>query len=305
MSATRGRVTGAEMVDRKRQKIGVLGGGQLAQMMITASHNLAHSLEVTTLSSEVCAFSNRCLIGNPSSAKHAARLLESVDVVTFESDGLDVDGIFPTDTLEKNPNVSFHPHLQTMRIIRDKYLQKCFFKCRNIPMGPFQTADGFNAKELSFPMMVKSRWMAYDGRGNILVESRNQLESGIAQLSVGVDSTQSNFRYHDPKTKLNAVEVEINRTCVYFESFVDFEMELAVMVVRDCNDALFSYPTTQTIQSDSICRAVIAPAPISADLLRKARELAERIVGCLEGCGVFGVEMFLLKNGKFILSSAL
>ena len=77
--------------------------------------------------------------------------------------------------------------------------------------------------------------------------------------------------------------------------------ELAVIVVKTKDDIL-SYPTVETIQENSICKLVYAPARnISRAVNKKAQELAKKTVAAFEGKGVFGVEMFLLPDDTLML----
>jgi phosphoribosylaminoimidazole carboxylase len=73
------------------------------------------------------------------------------------------------------------------------------------------------------------------------------------------------------------------------------------MVVKT-KDGVLSYPTVETVQENSICKLVYAPARnISDTINRKAQELARNAVAAFEGKGVFGVEMFLLEDDSLLL----
>ena len=76
---------------------------------------------------------------------------------------------------------------------------------------------------------------------------------------------------------------------------------MAIIVVKT-KDSILSFPTVETIQEDSICKLVYAPARnISNTINRKAQELARNAVAAFEGKGVFGVEMFLLEDDTLLL----
>lgn len=73
------------------------------------------------------------------------------------------------------------------------------------------------------------------------------------------------------------------------------------MVVKTKDDVL-SYPTVETVQEDSICKLVYAPARNVSDAInQKAQEMARKAVSAFEGKGVFGVEMFLLEDDSLLL----
>jgi len=78
-------------------------------------------------------------------------------------------------------------------------------------------------------------------------------------------------------------------------------MEVAVIVVKT-KDSVLSYPTVETVQENSICKLVYAPARNISDTVNwKAQELARNAVAAFEGKGVFGVEMFLLEDDTLLL----
>ena len=82
----------------------------------------------------------------------------------------------------------------------------------------------------------------------------------------------------------------------------DFKMELAVMVVKT-KDQVLSFPTVETIHEDNICKLTYAPARgVSSEVNKKAQELAKTAVACFWGKGVFGVEMFLTKEGDLLIN---
>lgn len=74
------------------------------------------------------------------------------------------------------------------------------------------------------------------------------------------------------------------------------------MIVVKTKDSVLSYPTVETVQEDSICKLVYAPARNVSDAInKKAQELARNAVAAFEGKGVFGVEMFLLEDDSILL----
>jgi hypothetical protein len=169
-----------------------------------------------------------------------------------------------------------------IRIIQDKFNQKQHLQVRGLPVAPFlqidPTIDSINhaSQRLGLPLMLKSRTLAYDGRGNYVVRSLSQASEA-----------------------LNALK---NKP-LYCEKWVPFVKEIAVMVVRSTSGEVRSYPAVETIHKDNICHLVFAPLrskdPAVAD---RARAVAEAAIRTFDGAGVFGVEMFLLADGDIKLS---
>lgn len=103
---------------------------------------------------------------------------------------------------------------------------------------------------------------AYDGRGNFVVKSADQLAEGVAALG-GYGS-------------------------VYAEKWAPFVKELAVMVVRSRDGSVVSYPVVETIHKDNICHVTEAPANVPEAIQQRARQVAEQAVSSLSGAGIFG-----------------
>lgn len=134
-------------------------------------------------------------------------------------------------------------------------------------------------RRYGYPFVLKNALLAYDGRGNAVVDSPDSVEECYERLGGGSD--------------------------LYAERFVPFVKELAVMVVRGPSDgegeeALRTYPVVETVHRESICDVVICPAQIPCSVRDSAVEVAERAVGALRGCGVFGVELFMMADGQIL-----
>jgi phosphoribosylaminoimidazole carboxylase len=152
-----------------------------------------------------------------------------------------------------------------------------------VAVAPFEkvekTEEGIKgvAGRLGLPLMLKARTLAYDGRGNSPLQS---VESGDIQKSL-------EFLGDRP---------------LYAEGWAPFVKEVAVMVVRNTKGEVRSYDAVETVHRESILRVALAPLRAAGkgmeNVNERARELAEKAVGCLEGAGIFGVEMFLMEDGK-------
>eukprot|EP00669_Euglena_mutabilis_P002629 TRINITY_DN13301_c0_g1_i1.p1 TRINITY_DN13301_c0_g1~~TRINITY_DN13301_c0_g1_i1.p1 ORF type:complete len:414 (+),score=89.36 TRINITY_DN13301_c0_g1_i1:455-1696(+) len=123
--------------------------------------------------------------------------------------------------------------------------------------------------------MLKNRRLAYDGRGNAVAKTAEDVEGAFQRLG-GTD--------------------------VYAERWAPFVKELAVMVARSPDGTVLAYPVVESVQRDNICHIVTCPARIS----RNARERAERVafdaISTLTGAGIFGVELFLLPDDVVLLN---
>lgn len=133
------------------------------------------------------------------------------------------------------------------------------------------------AEKFGLPLMLKSRKGAYDGRGNTVLK-----ETSPAAISAAL-------------ADLGLTENDLGDT-LYAEGWINFNSEVAVMVVRSTTGETRAYPATTAIQTDSICRVVLVPARnVPADVRHRCEEVAMRAVDSLgDGAtGMFGVELFL------------
>lgn len=182
----------------------------------------------------------------------------------------------------------------TFPLTQDKFRQKQHLeRVARVPVAPYMEITGEKDVEealraFGLPLLLKRRRLAYDGRGNYTLRSAApaDIETAIAALGG------------------YAEEGAGNGGALYAEKFVEFSKELAVMVVRarkadmdagaPVEMAMHAYPVVETVHTDHICDRVIAPASIDAALTEEARAIAMSAVESLDGCGIFGVEMFLL-----------
>jgi len=74
------------------------------------------------------------------------------------------------------------------------------------------------------------------------------------------------------------------------------------MVARARDGTVVTYPLTVTEQRDSMCHTVVAPAPVAASVSEQALAVARKAISSLWGAGIFGVELFHMKDGSVLLN---
>ncbi|KAK6364611.1 hypothetical protein LTS17_012084 [Exophiala oligosperma] len=280
--------------------VGVLGGGQLGRMLVEAANRL--NIKVAVLDSENAPAkqinqiaSDLHVTGSFAKASDVRDLASRCDVLTYEIEHVDTKIL---EELEGEKALvdgtqwgRIQPSWKTIRTIQDKFLQKQHYAkyglstAKSIAVGTSHP-QGLKdiADELGYPLMLKSRTEAYDGRGNYPVRSVSDIEPALKALG--------------------------DRP-LYAEKWANFTMELAVMVIKTAQDAnidawesmTMAYPTVETVHEDSICKLVYAPARgVSKKVSQAAQELARRAVSTFTGTGVFGVELFLLEADSLVIN---
>jgi len=214
--------------------------------------------------------------GSFTNAEKILELAEKVDILTVEIEHVDVDVL---DKVAQTRKVHIHPSPSTIRLIQDKFNQKKHLQKAGIAVVEFfeipeatPNAVRVAIDKLGLPLMIKSRTLAYDGRGNFVLRHASQIEEALTTLK--------------------------DRP-LYAEKWVNFEREVAVMVVRTVNGTVTSYPAVETVHKDNICLLTFAPLRSSNPAaVADAQSLAESAVLTFEGAGIFGVEMFQLPDGS-------
>jgi 5-(carboxyamino)imidazole ribonucleotide synthase len=199
------------------------------------------------------------------------------DVLTLENEFIEYKVLEYIENLGKK----VMPSSYTISLIQDKLIQKEVLAKVGIPVPNFVQIHpiesyGKIAEKLGTKFLIKSRKMGYDGYGNFLVKNQKDFQTGQRKLSE---------RYID----------------LMAEELIDFEKELAVMVVRSKKE-IKVYPVVETIQKNHICHTVIAPAQISKKTSGLIKEIAVESVKIVKGFGIFGIEFFLSKQKKIYVN---
>ncbi|KAL4955634.1 AIR carboxylase-domain-containing protein [Aspergillus filifer] len=261
------------------RKVGILGGGQLGRMMVEAANKLniqCNVLDAENSPAKQISSHDGHVTGSFKEREAVRELAKKCDVITAEIEHVD------TYALEEVASqVKIEPSWQAIRTIQNKFNQKEHLAKHDIPMAEHRELAENTPEELAkageqlgYPLMLKSKTMAYDGRGNYRVNSKDDIADALEFLK---------------------------GRPLYAEKWAYFQKELAVMVIKT-KDSVLSYPTVETVQEDSICKLVYAPARNVPDSINQAaQKLARKAVATFEGKGAFGVEMFLLNDNSLLL----
>jgi|SRR3989344_1404352 len=261
-----------------QRTIGIVGGGQLGRMLTLAAKPLGFHVIVVnpTANSPAAQVGAEEIVADLYDPVALKQLAKRADYVTVEIEHLDADEL---ESISKN-GTPVNPTPATIRLIQDKLLQKQALKSWNIPIADFDAiTDEANAarllKRFGGKMIIKTRHGGYDGRGNMVVKSKADIKKAF-QLFAGRQ--------------------------LYAEAIVPFTKELAVMVAKSVSGHVSVYPVVQTIHERNICVEVLAPAPVSVVVRRRAEKIATKVADLLGSVGAFGIEMFLTKGGKVLVN---
>ncbi|HUQ47064.1 MAG TPA: 5-(carboxyamino)imidazole ribonucleotide synthase [Gemmatimonadaceae bacterium] len=253
-------------------KVGVLGAGQLGQMLASAGRNLG--FEFRFLAPDDHAPAGRyaeLIVADYSNEAALAHFCEGIDVATYEFESIPADAVrFVSD------RVPVYPPLAAIETAQDRALEKQCFENLKIPTAPFVVVAGMTEarqalEKTGTPAVLKTRVLGYDGKGQAVIKTRNE----IANAWVAVKGAAS-----------------------IVESWVNFSRELSIIGVRGRNGETAFYPLVENYHSEGILRFSIAPAPaVSAELQALAEEYARRLMDSLGYVGVLALELFQTESG--------
>jgi 5-(carboxyamino)imidazole ribonucleotide synthase len=251
-------------------KIGLLGGGQLGRMLLQAAVDLDLNIKILDPDPQApCAgMSNQFVQGSFQDYDTVYNFGKNCDLLTIEIENVNLQAL---NQLEAD-GVQVYPQPKVLEIIKDKRLQKQFYTQHNIPTAPYILVQ--NRAEIAentdfLPAFNKLGVGGYDGNGTQRISSAEQLHKAFDAPGL-------------------------------LEKPIDFEKELAVIVARNPNGQVCTYPTVEMVfhPEQNLVEYLFAPAQIDQNTDTQAQNLAKIVAEKLGIVGLLAVEMFLDKNGK-------
>ena len=256
------------------ERVGVIGGGQLAWMMAAEAPSLDIELIVQAeIDDPATSRVKEVVLGKVDDAKATADLTQKCEVITFENEFIDLEAL---RQLEQK-GVNFQPSLNTLAPLLDKYNQRSYLQSIDIPVPKFSLGSQKNdpVADYGFPFVLKARRHGYDGQGTFIVKNHPDLSGLVWSL---------------PYTEL------------LVEEFIPFERELGIIAARNASGDIAVYPVTETYQQNQVCHWTITPANVTEEVARSVKAIACRILDSLEVVGVLGIEFFLTTDNRVLVN---
>jgi 5-(carboxyamino)imidazole ribonucleotide synthase len=259
------------------QVIGILGGGQLGLMTALAAAPLGYRCHIFTPESDSPASQ---VTGSVTVAAYddevaLARFAESVDVITYEFENI------PLKTAAflaaRKP---LRPAETVLAVSQHRGSEKAFAVANNIPVAPYRLVTNraeldVAAAEVGFPAVLKTCRFGYDGKGQAMLQTANDLDEAWAALATN-----------------DAI----------LEGLVAFEKEISVIVARGLDGDIRPYPVVENQHVDHILDTTTVPAAVSNVIAETARLIAITLAEALDLVGLLAVEMFVLPNGEVLMN---
>ena len=270
----------AAVASARAPRLGIVGGGQLARMTALAAAPLGCRVVVLEKQADCPAagVAHETLVGDWNTPAALLELAARVDVVTLENEFVNAEALAAMVAAGHR----LFPGVATLQRVQDKLVQKQTLAAAGLAVPDFAavgTPEELRAQglRLGWPLVLKTRRNGYDGKGNFTLRSEQDIPAAWTALGGG-------------------------RNALYVEAFCPYVSELAVMITRAQNGAVAEYPVVETVQRDHICHIVRAPAAVPSGVAGTAAGLARRAIEAIDGVGSFGVEMFLLADGRVLIN---
>ena len=257
--------------------IGVVGGGQLAMLLIEAGkkRNVDVVVQTAAKTDPAAKKTNQLVLHDPTNPVGTKLLAEKTRLITFENEWVDISSLL---SLEDN-GVSFVPRLQSIRPLINKITQRELLNSLDIPCPDWLPIPLKKSTEIDlpadwgFPLMAKAAKGGYDGKGTKIIKNLKQLQEFLS--------------------------VEREEQWM-LEKWISFDKELSIVSSRDSKGIVRSLPIVETYQSKQVCDWVLAPADINHDVDLMVRNIAASLLAELEYVGVIAIEFFYGSEGLLV-----
>lgn len=256
------------------QRIGILGGGQLGRMLLQVAAN--YNVETFVLeagknppASSLCHYFVKGDIKDYDTVYKFGKL---VDVLTIEIENVNLEALFKLE----EEGLKIFPRPQALKIIKDKGLQKEFYKQHHIPTSAFHLITSKHELNSYFnflPVAQKLRNGGYDGRGVEILRDETDFMKAF------------------------------NAPCV-IEKLVSIQKEISVIVAKNENGEVAVYPPVEMVVNPkyNLVDYLLSPAELTEEQNLLAQTIAVDVMNALDSPGIFAVEMFLDTDGKILVN---
>jgi len=261
---------------KKNYSLGIIGGGQLALMLVEAANKRGIKVCVQTksLTDPAVSQADSVIEADALRVKGNKDLIKECEKIIFENEWIKIDKLNLID-----PKNIFVPSLESIQPLVDRISQKKLIERMRLPsprwisIKDFKSLDDREIESWVFPLMAKSYKGGYDGKGNKKIDSKEDLNSFL---------------------------FEANSDEWLIEEWVNYKNEFALVGSRDFDGTIRLFPIVETFQENNVCDWVLAPAEVNYDLKMFATNIFSSIVNELNYVGVMAIEFFFGNNGLLI-----
>lgn len=261
--------------------IGILGSGQLGRMAALAAASLGYRCHI--YGPEHGAPANQVTqlttVADYDDEAALTTFAEAVDVVTFE-----FENVPATTAAFLAERVPVRPRPEVLHICRNRLREKDFCRSCQVPTTRYAEVNGPEtllrvAADIGLPSVLKTTELGYDGKGQVTIQSESDLAGAWDAMTAG---------------RPDAMGI--------LEAFVDFKLEVSVVVARSAEGALRSYVPVENQHRNHILDQTIVPARVPDQVAERAEVIARHLAEKIELVGLMAVEMFVTADEEVLVN---
>lgn len=258
------------------QTIGIIGGGQLGRMMAIAAKYMGYNVIVLdpTPNCPTAQVADGQIVAAYDDMEAIKELADKSDVVTYEFENVDLDAATFIEEAGKLPQGAFALEVTQNREKEKKLMREIGLPVPNFSIVHNGTECEAALEKITLPAVIKTCRGGYDGKGQLKIESEQDKEAAIQFADQG--------------------------GTFIIEEWITFDKEISTVFTRSQSGQIIFFPIAENDHKDHILYETIAPARISDELNRKAKDAASLLADKINVVGTFAIEMFVKGEEIFI-----
>lgn len=252
------------------ERIGIIGGGQLGKMIAIAAYNLGFRVCVFAEedNSPAVNLSSDYIIAPLSDKSAIFHFAESVDFITFETENI------PSSTLDLLEEKFNTPNVKAIKIAQNRLLEKDFLKKYGISTTQYwHIYKQEDLKKVDFPVLLKTVRGGYDGKGQVLVKSYDQIRDRTTDLEFPLIA----------------------------EKIFDIYREFSIVISRNKTGKVY-FPIAENVHVNGVLKTSKVPSDAPEEIENDIKRISFEIADLLQINGLICVEFFLDKKGSLVVN---
>ncbi len=257
--------------------IGIVGGGQLGQMMALIAKSMGYKIGVLdpTPNCPAGQIADFQIIAEYDDLKSLMQLAKKSDLLTYEFENVDENSLIKVQKLTSLPQGTNLLHVTGNRLNEKRFIKDC-----NLPVTNFAPVYDRNSllkaiKKIGYPAILKTVSGGYDGHGQQDINNKDDID--------------------------HAKRLYQNFNCI-LEARKKFIAEASIMVTRDINNKIIIFPLVENRHLNHILHTTIAPGRFSKTIHKKAMKYATVIAQHINLYGVLGIEFFVINDKELLIN---
>jgi 5-(carboxyamino)imidazole ribonucleotide synthase len=255
--------------------IGIIGGGQLGRMTALSAANLGFKTHIfcEETNSPAGQVATKTTIAAYNDYAALQKFAQEVDVVSFEFENI------PHDSVKIVAGaVLVRPSWNVLHVAQNRLREKELLA--RLEVGAIDSGEDLQiaVRDLGVKSILKTTELGYDGKGQFALHNQQDVEQFIKDEMF---STPGKW---------------------IFESWVDYNCEVSMIVTRTYHGEISCFPLTKNEHRSGILHRSSVPAQLGETITKRAEAIAINIAEHLQLVGILAVEFFLLENGELLVN---